>query len=666
MTTYLIEIGLEEVPARFMPGILADLKTRWETSLTHHRIGYESVHTTGTYRRLVTQINGIATETRADQTRIRGPITSIAIGADGELTPAGLGFLKKNNLSSYVTETDGNKEYIVGYIALAAQPIQDILGTIAAEVSLGIKLPIAMTWGTGIGPFIRPIHWIVSLLNTEHIPVQLFDIASGTTTLGHRFLGHATPIEIPSADHYFTLLPTHFVQPDHHKRHTQIELALKTAMGPNGSWDADLVDEVVFLTEWPTALTGTIDDVYMTLPQPAIVECIQKNQKYFPVIQNQTLTASYVIIADSITDANHAIILRGNHSVLRARLEDVKFFWEMDLKTPLSSQTDKLKSIVYQKGLGSVWDKTQRIETIATTLAPLVGATDTELVSRAAALCKTDLVSQMVLEMPSLQGVMGGIYATHSGEHPDVSTAISELYCPEINTEHPVATAIAIADRLDTVVSCFANGLIPTGSQDPWGVRRAALGIVRAARNLRLSLSLSELVDIGYRTFNSIDHKNKEKCVEFMADRLKYILESDDASPEFIRCAFAANSPTIDRILSSLVQLEESRSFPEFKALVETAVRIQRLSEKHSGSEFNAAQLDPEEKKLVEAILPFLDIPVTHIDQLIPFAITMPTYFEKILVMDPDSRIRENRLGLLKKIHTRFSDIGNFEYISVP
>lgn len=662
MTTYLLEIGLEEVPARFMPGILSDLKTRWETALGTHRIDFTSVETTGTYRRLTTIIDEIALASRPDRTRIRGPITSIAIGPDGSLTPAGNGFLKKNNLTTYAIETEGGKENIVGYIDLPAQNTIEILGKIATEVSLGISLPIAMTWGIGIGPFIRPIHWILSLLDSTHIPVQLFDIHSGTTTRGHRFLGIQDPLAVPTAKDYFETLRQSSVTVTHTERHDYIVSQLQTIMGPNGAWGADLVEEVTFLTEYPIALVGEIDPIYMNLPQEAIIECIQKNQKYFPVIQEGKLTSRYIVIADSVSDANKATILHGNHSVIRARLEDVRYFWEEDLKSPLAANLDKLKSIVYQKGLGSVWDKTQRIMVIAKEIATLIDCKDTHSVTRGAALCKADLVSQMVLEMPTLQGVMGGIYAQKSGESAAVADAISSVYEPEINTENAVSTAVAMADRLDTVVSCFANGLVPTGSQDPWGVRRAALAVVRAARDLRLKIALSDLVRIGYSALDKPDNPNQTKCIDFMTDRLKYVLETDGAMNDLVLCVLESATPTIDNILTFLTQLEANKSTPEFKVIVETAIRIKRLGTAAT-TDFNPTLLTSEEHEIISPLLPFLEIEIVDLDQLIPVAEIMPRYFDKILVMDLDMTIRNNRLGLLRKLNIKFAKIGNFERI---
>ena len=663
MSTYLLEVGLEEVPARFMPALLSELKTRWEAALSAHRIDFETVETVGTYRRLATLIHGIAAQSRPDKTRIRGPITSIAMGPDSKLTPAGLGFLKKNNLSDYTIETEGNKDHIVGYVDHPARPVTELLGPIAESVTLGISLPIAMTWGTGIGPYIRPIHWVASLLDTSAIPVQFFDIASEPTTRGHRFLGSTGATSIPSATHYVDTLARESVIVRPLDRRAIILSALETQMGPTGPWDAELVEEVVFLTEFPSPLVCEIDSTYMGLPQDAIIECIQKNQKYFPVIRDGKLTSQYVIIADSVTPTNATTIRSGNHSVLRARLEDVKFFWEEDIKHSLEANTEKLKSIVYQKGLGSVWDKVQRIEAIATSLAPILGITTLPDLRRAALLCKADLVSQMVLEMPKLQGIMGRIYAQRTHESPDVATAIGNLYVPEIVTDHPLSTAIAMADRLDTIVSCFANKLIPTGSQDPWGVRRAALGVVRAARDLHLPISLAELVDIGYTALGKTD--SREACIQFMHDRLVYILECDDARSDLIQCVLQSTNPTIAHILNTLTQFEYQKHEPQFKGLVETGIRIKRLGSTASDIDFNPALLTPDEHTILLPILSLIDTPIQDLGGLNPIATTMPLFFEKILVMDPDLSVRNNRLGMLKHLHSKFAFFGNFEKIVI-
>ncbi|NDC82692.1 glycine--tRNA ligase subunit beta [bacterium] len=664
MTIYLLELGFEEIPARFIPGLIAELRSRWMDALNTAHIEYQDVEVVGTYRRIATLIHGMADESAQISHRIRGPIRSVAFTEANELTPAGAGFLRKNNVTDFVVEAEGDKHYIVSYTTIPSRPTVDILGSIATSVVSGISLPIAMKWGDGYGPFIRPVHWIVSLLGDRHVPVEFLGIRSGAMTRTHRFLGSYREATITSASDYVTILNDHYVNvlPAGRRDIIRNELDLNRI-----HYDVTLLEEVVFLTEWPVPIWGAIDSDHMTLPAPAVVECIQKNQKYFPAIIDGQLTDRYLIIADSVTPANEAIIKRGNHSVLRARLEDVKFFWNEDRNNSYDNWVKKLDAIVYQKGLGSVGDKVRRMMPLADRFAQWIGADRVDSV-RAAQLSKGDLVSQMVQELPKLQGVMGGIYAQLSGESSAVSSAITHLYDSDIRIDQPVCAALALADRLDTVVSCFANGLIPTGSQDPWGVRRAALAVVRALHRLHIPMTLTDLVSMGFDGLGTGRDK-QDLCISFMMDRARYIFETDGVGSDMIPV-----SAVVDSVISphrSLVQMAHSASHlqsrisdPRLKLITETVIRVSRLGRSASGR-FDPSRLDTNERAGLDPVIQWMAGTDIHtLDDFHVLTDVMPAYFESTLIMDPDLDIRSNRLSFLRDVSTKCELFADFEKLS--
>ncbi len=673
MSTYLLELGLEEIPARFIPDFIQAIQSKWESALSTHNVPFETVTVLATYRRIAILTNNISRTTLPTRNRFRGPLQTIAITDSGELTPAGQGFLKKNGLSTYTIEIENDKPYIVGYIDIPSAPTADRLPEIVRAVIDGIPLPIAMKWGTNQGPFIRPIHWIVSLFDTSHIPITLFGQTSDTWTRGHRFLTHSTepdwiasgiryPIE--SAIQYQSTLRSLSVEVAPEAREAIIIQFLKAH---TDEWDAELVKEVVFLTEWPTPIIGTIDATYMSLPSAPIIECIRKNQKYFPAIRNGQLTQSYILVADSAHTNNLAQIRSGNASVLRARLDDVTFFWTEDQKLTPDDANAKLKKVVYQKGLGSIYDKVIRIQVLANELGTaLTDDLETHrLIRDAALICKTDLVSQMVLELPKLQGKMGAIYAKGWGYPDPVCNAIHSLYDPIIPTavDDTVAFCIGVSDRLDTVVSCFKNGLIPTGSQDPWGIRRAALAAIQALlKRAQLTPSLIPHFTVGGLTTDP-------KCRQFLLDRLRYVLETDFALPYDIVAGVLSESAYFHDIFKFGRALNDLKlsSATEYKQLVETAVRVSRLAEKANHARIDWTLFTTQELDILNPLRLSIAQPQStiSIQYLQAIAQPMPRYFDAVLIMDQDPSIRENRLALLNYLAIQFNRVANFELLVI-
>jgi len=705
MNQYLLEIGCEEIPARFMPELLDNLKEGFTTELAKHKIVPSSLKTLGTYRRLAVLIEGLPDNTSNETLRIRGPIAAIAHTPDGQWTPAGLGFLKKNEASEREAklEDEQGKTYVVLYKNKVGQPVKHLLAPLIGSVVEKLPLPIAMKWGNNQGPFVRPIRWIVSMWNNEVLPVHLFGIDAGNVSHGHRFLsnteqnlgsflGQSFVISSANLEDYKAELRKHSVIVDQNERKNCIENGNYGCIfkGYRAQPEDPLIQEVVFLTENPEILEGRFDKAYSDtntgLPHKVLVETMKKHQKFFPEYLDENrsdVKNRFFVVADNVTDANKDIIKNGNEGVLKARLDDALFFWTEDLKTPLSSKLDKLKTIVFQKGLGSMYDKTQRIKALAQFFAKDCLNLDPQTlatIEQVAELCKADLATHMVFELPSLQGFMGSIYAKKEGLSEAVSKGILD-HLKLDGTSQLEGLIVGLADRIDTIAACFANGLIPTGSRDPWGLRRAGnewvVIFIRTLNDIEdPRLSKQTLNTVSPRTFfyKALALLNKPEthvvAIEtFMLERFKTLL-SDFSSYDVL-------DAVSDKILDTPIQaydlactLSEQKKNVQFKQLVETAVRSKRLAkEATSGVAVNPALFtEPSETKAYKAVLgceqglksATIQEVIMHLAGLIE---PLSGYFEAVLVMDKDPAIKQNRLAFLSQTNALFAHLGDLEKI---
>lgn len=682
MTHYLLELGCEEIPARFVDGFTQELKEKFQSKLTENRIAFKDISTLSSYRRLTVIINEIA-DMQTDYTEVvKGPPSAISKSASGEFLPPAIGFAKKLNIDIAQLkekEFDG-KVCLYSEQFQKGKPITDVLPSVVVDIVTTLSLPIAMKWGDNQGPFIRPIHWIVSVLGNTVLPLTLFGIAAGNVSYGHRFL-HADSgsisgkkIVINTPDEYEPSLRDHYVLVDPEKRKEKIK---ESVLASKATLDEALLAEVTHLTEWPMPLQGAFDSRYLTVPEPVLIQCMRKHQKYFPIHESGALKASFVCIAENVTESNKAIILKGNEQVLTARLEDVNFFWKEDIKVPLEENKEKLKKVVFQKNLGSIWDKVDRMKHIAKGLLPATGFSLTnEQIEKGVELCKADLVSQLVFELPDLQGTVGK-YIYHA-QHPDKAQealAIEEHYLPRFQGDAlpttELGTLIGLADRIDTIAACFFNKLIPTGSQDPWGVRRAIFAILNSLLNKKIDLNIQAALKDAYQQFGPLDG-NFDKLTEFLQSRIKsFLMDQYTVKLEY---------DVVDSILKKAVEspvtavqvAEKIRAFKQsspdaFKSWIESAVRVKRLASKLEGNVVVKEELfkEPQEKKVWEEYTQ-----VSHqltIDTWIPNTTTLVpsliAFFDHVLVMDKDDAIKNNRLALLKNVSDLFTEYSDLECI---
>jgi len=528
--TLLLEIGTEEIPAHAMPLILMQLKDLAEKSLQENRIKIGEVQTLGTPRRISLLVKNVA-ENQADiEEEKRGPSTKIAFDADGKLTKAATGFARgqKVNPEDLITR-DG---YIYAVIRESGKATAEILKTLLPEIICKLNFPNNMRWGDLEFKFIRPLRWIVALYGEEVIPFDVANVHSGRISRGHRVLSQGEFL-IDAADSYVATCEKNFVIVDQNQRRAMITAQIEAVAkerGGKAEISEELLEEVLYLVEYPTALSGEFEIKYLNLPPDAVITPMRDHQRYFPVKSaDGKLMPIFITVRNGGRDYLD-IVQHGNERVLKARLEDAQFFFNEDRKKNLDEHRDKLKTVVFQESLGSMYEKTQRLVKLSEKISDLLGDKISEAerqnAIRAAEISKADLVTGMVTEFTELQGVMGREYAKLDGETDEVATAIDEHYMPRFAGDlQPKTTAgriLSLADKVDNIVATFSRGLVPTGSQDPFALRRQALGIVNMLTEAAWSISMTALVETALDLLNVTDKVGREKLQSEFAALRRY------------------------------------------------------------------------------------------------------------------------------------------------
>ncbi len=688
----LLEIGTEEIPARFMGAALAQLQELAVKKFTEERIDYAEVQVYGTPRRLALLVKGVAEKQQDKLEEVKGPARKAAFDAAGQLTKAGQGFARSQGVAVEdleIRETPAG-EYVFALRRMHGRAAAEVLQQILPGFITGLNFPKPMRWGYGEMRFARPIHWLAALYGAEVIPFSLGDLQSGRITYGHRFLGQGQ-ISLDSADDYLPRLKENYVIADPAERREliwqQIE-ALAAREGGRVEPDAELLDEVTYLLEYPTALCGSFADDYLELPEEVLITPMQEHQRYFPVRDAaDNLMAKFITVRNG-TDEHLDVVREGNEKVLRARLADARFFFEEDLKVPLAQNFNKLGKIVFQESLGMVSDKVQRIRTLSTQIAVELGWPAEQIadLDRAAFLAKTDLVTNMVYEFPELQGIMGAEYARRNGEKIEVAQAIFEHYLPRHAGDLLPATelgmVVSLADKFDTIVGCFGVGIQPTGSQDPYALRRQALGICRIMLERDLEISLTGLIDQAFALYpeGQVQMKlTREQVIseirEFFKLRLRNILNEQDIAYDVLDSVLAIGFDNLADLKRRAVGLQAFRQQPEFADLLTAYLRAHNLGQ-HAETETidKALLLEPVEEQLHSALiraqfeviesLKHKDI-ARALGVLATLREPIGAFFAAVMVMAEDPAIRHNRLALLKQIDNLAGKIADFSKIVV-
>ena len=673
----LFEIGAEEIPAGFMPNILGQLKQLAETKLNDAHLPFESIATYGTPRRLALIVKGLADTSAEISERHKGPSASIAYDADGNATKAAIGFARGKGLD--VADLVIEDGYIYAETKTAGVSAKDIVTDMLPQLITGLNFPKSMHWGNLDAKFVRPVRWLVALLDEEVIPVEFATVKSGNVTRGHRFLG-ADEITIKNAASYVDTLKENFVMVDQDARRELISKQLHDmAASKNASivWDDDLLEEINYLVEWPTALCGGFEESYLALPDAAIITPMKDHQRYFPLVdQNGKLLPMFLTVRNG-SDHSIEVVQAGNERVLRARLDDAKFFFNEDRKKPLIDRQDGLTKIVFQEGLGNLADKTERLLKLGRVFGEECGLHEDAAVvlERATELAKTDLTTGMVTEFTELQGVMGKEYALLDGESEEVAEAIFEQYLPrfagDVLPQTEAGKVLSIIDKVDNIVATFSRGLIPTGSQDPYALRRQTIGILNILLGSEWNISLRPIFKASMELLNVPAEKQDEllgQVEEFFTLRLKNIF-LDREVPHHVIDLLLSNNELSVADAEGLVNALLANRIDENVELVQAYTRMYNLVKDVEYTGVNSDLLKEDaEKELFEAASKAseassaaweagdYDAVVAVPATLVP---AINKFFEDVMVMDKDEAIKANRLQLVRLAYSVMAIIGD-------
>ncbi len=713
MEKLLFEIGTEEIPAKFMPGILKQLKELAAAKMQELRIPFEDITVYGPPRRMAFIAGGVA-ETQADVVvEAKGPSVKIAY-VSGAPSKAAQGFARGQGVD--VKDLVVRDNYVYAVKHLAGQPVVELLPGLLMDILTSLSFPKTMRWADYEFRFVRPIRWMVALFGDQIIPVEICGVKSGKFSMGHRFMqqslkaaaesqgllsaalskvgnkvysalaGVKGAVEIPSAGDYKKVMYDNFVMVDQDERRALILQQIKDLAAQNGGEaeiNEDLLEEVNYLVEWPTALCGKFEEKFLSLPKECIITPMREHQRYFPVLDEDGNLLNKFITVRNGGSEHLDIVTHGNERVLRARLSDAEFFFNEDRATKLEDRLEKLKTVSFQEGLGNMYDKSERLVKMAEMLRFAINTpVDEEELRRCALLCKTDLVTGMVIEFTELQGVMGREYALLDGEKPEVATGIFEHYLPRFAGDALPATTIGrivgIGDKLDNICATFSRGLAPTGSQDPYALRRQALGVINILLEANYHISLAKIIA---GTLYLLDIKPEEtgklvpQIMEFFKQRLRNLLMDQGIRYDVIDAVFAdkRNDDMVDlavRCKALADYVEAGNAEP----LVQVSVRVSNLCKKIekevaiSGALFK----DESENKLHEVVAAVSKEIIPEI-VLYDYAAVLKagekviepvnTFFDNVMVMDEDENVKNNRLAMLEEVRGIVNAVGDLSLL---
>ncbi|WP_057906595.1 glycine--tRNA ligase subunit beta [Ligilactobacillus araffinosus] len=690
--TFLMEIGLEEIPAHVVTPSAAQLVEKTEKFLKEQRMDFDEVQTYSTPRRLTIEVTGLADKQPDIQEEAKGPAKKIAYDKDGNWSKAAQGFARGQGVSVddiFFKELKGT-EYVYVKKFIEGKAAADVMQGMR-DVAMDLKFPTMMRWGTNDFQYVRPIRWIVAMLDDQVIPFKILNIESGNVSQGHRFLGK--PVELKNADDYVEALRSEKVIVDATERKSMIRKQINDLAQKN-NWkiviDEDLLEEVNNLVEYPTVFAGSFDEKYLSVPDQVLITSMKDHQRFFYVTdQNGKLLPNFVSVRNGNTEYLENVV-QGNEKVLTARLEDAKFFYEEDQKQSIADYVERLKKVMFHDKIGTIYEKMARVRLLASQIGKFVGLNDQELadLDRAAQIYKFDLVTGMVGEFAELQGVMGEIYARLQGENDNVAAAIREEYMPtSAEGELPatkVGAVLSIADKIDSIQAFFAAGMIPSGSNDPYALRRQALGIVRIAlaRNWKLSVpmmlkfienAMNDRPDLYKNIMPGDEQKDMQ---QFIIDRLAQIMNGDKQLRHDVLDTVVANPE------NAFVDIEEAAKIlgkhledDDFKETIEALTRVGRMAKKAPNFEDDAilkTELfeNESEKKLAEAVkkvaTAFEQADLEEkFSQLASLKDPITDYFDSTMIMAKDEDVKQNRLLQLKQIADLTKDFGELDNLNV-
>ncbi len=672
----LFEIGAEEIPAGFLPNIIKQLGELSTAALAERHIPHGSVKVYATPRRVALLINDVAERGEDVHETHKGPSVSIAYDGDGNPTKAAIGFARGKGLDvSELKVVDG---YIFADTTTAGLDTKEVLSDVLPTLITGLSFPKSMHWGDLEERFVRPVRWLVALFGQDVVPVTFANVTSTNVSRGHRFLGESE-LTIAEPKDYVDTLTKNFIMIDQDVRRETIRKQLTELAATKGAtvvWDEDLLDEVTFLVEYPTALCGTFDESYLALPSDCIITPMKDHQRYFPMVDGKGKLLPMFLTVRNGDSKSLDVVAAGNERVLRARLDDAKFFFNEDRKTPLAGRYETLTKIVFQEGLGNLKDKTERLLTLGAALAKEVGFADIATLERATHLAKTDLTTGMVSEFTELQGIMGKEYALLDGETPAVGEAIFEQYLPRFAGDIlPITDAgriLSIVDKVDTIVATFSRGLIPTGSQDPYALRRQTIGIINILMDSKWSLSMRPIWVKAMELLGVASEKQEEllgQLENFFILRLKNILLEQGMPYQVVDIVLSQETVTV-ALAEGLGQALTANRLDENEPLMQAYTRIYNMVKDVTFTGVDESLLkEDSEQALYKTALPVYTTnrnaleagdyvkAVSLAESLVPY---IETFFEHVMVMDKDEAVKQNRLQLLRMTY-EVSNLGKLK-----
>ncbi|MCV6605299.1 MAG: glycine--tRNA ligase subunit beta [Porticoccaceae bacterium] len=683
---FLVEIGTEELPPKSLLQLSNAFHDGVVKGLQEAQLGFASSVAYASPRRLAVLVTELAEQAPTQEIVAWGPPAKIAFDGDGNPAKAAQAFAKKNGIdvADLKVENDGKQDKLCHRASKEGAKVADCAAKIIEDALKALPIAKRMRWGASRTEFVRPMHWLVLLHGDAVIDASVMGIRSGRSSRGHRIHSEGD-IAITSAADYLQQLRSGYVMADFAERRelirTQVEAAAQQA-GGKAVIDADLLDEVTALNEWPTALLGRFEERFLEVPAEALVSSMKEHQKYFHVVNSDGDLMPLFITVANIESKDPAQVVAGNERVIRPRLADAAFFYETDKKTSLEERREKLQKIVFQAQLGTIFAKTERVARLAETLAPSVGAESAQA-KRAAELCKSDLVSEMVLEFSDLQGLMGRYYAQHDGEQPEVAEALFEQYLPRYAGDRlpqsKTGTALALADRLDTLVGIFGIGMTPTGSKDPFALRRASLGVLRLLVENNIDLDLREVLAAAAAQYSDLPNSDSvvERVLTYMTERFRAMtVDQGIAAEVFMAVAAKKLSNPLDihqrvQAVHRFSQLEEAAALAAANKRVSNILAKQGDSapsdqvEKSLLTEAAEATLASTIAKLEETVKPMLAERnyTTAMTELAYLREDVDKFFDDVMVMADDSALRNNRIALLTQLRNIFLEIADISLL---
>lgn len=688
----LLEIGLEEMPAHVVTPSRIQLEEKVIKFLDEHHLDYETVQSFVTPRRLAVKVTAIPEKQADVEEEVKGPAKKIALDAEGNWSKAAQGFVRGQGVTTedIVFKELNGVEYVYVTKFTKGQSAKEVL-TKLNDVITSLTFPVTMHWANYDFEYIRPIHWIVALLDDEVIPFKVLDVTTGQTSRGHRFLGD--DVTFQHANEYEAKLKEQFVvvQPNERK---QMIVDQANALAAEKNWqlalDEELLEEVTNLVEYPTAFVGSFDEKYLSVPDEVLVTSMKEHQRYFDVRNDQGLLMPHFIAVRNGDNVHLENVIKGNEKVLIARLEDAEFFYNEDKKLTIEACVEKLKNVTFHEKIGSIYEKMQRVALIAQIIGRKVGLSEDELedLKRASEIYKFDLVTNMVGEFPELQGIMGEKYALLQGEKPAVATAIREHYLPTSSEgelpETAIGAVLALADKLDSVFSFFSVGMIPTGSNDPYALRRQTYGVIRIIEDkgwtfplVQLQTEVDEAVNQDVEKYGVLLNEGQAEVVEFVKARLRQLLMTKNVRHDIIDAVVSAEQADLSKLFASANILKSRFEDQDFKPSMEALTRVINLAKK--GQELlgdTEEGIDPSlfenkaEKELYQAVNDLSEAFATrtiaeNYEALVNLRPLIDAYFNETMVMVEDEKVKQNRLKQLMQIAKMALSIASLDLLIV-